>query len=461
MEGDTMDDKETTMTELLAALAAYGARDATGTLPPEAIHHAKRAVIDWFAALYPGTRVEPATRLVKAHARELGVGRSSLPGFGTTAFPALAAWVNGSASHSVEFDDIFRDAIYHPGCPTIAAALAIAEDRGLTGAAFLRAVVVGYEISTRIGVAVQPSHYRFFHTTGTVGTFGGSAAAAALLAPGDEAVMAHALATAATMASGLQQAFRSDSMSKPLHAGHAANAGVLAAQAAAAGVTGAPDVLEGAAGFGAALSEGARWERATEGLGARYNITQATQKNHGCCGHTFAAIDAVLELRNQGLAAEDVQSIRVATYRVALEVAGIPEPRTAAEAKFSMAYVVAHALVHGSVRLNAFALERLADSRVLDLMRRVTLEVDPALDAAFPGQRAARVTVTGADGRRWEHFSPCRKGDPEAPLSDAEINHKFDELAAPVLGSARARALRDRLWRLEEVTLADLRLAEA
>ena len=172
---------------LLAQIAAYGARDATRELPAEMVHHAKRAVIDWFSALYPGTRVSPATNLVAAHARELGVGRSSLPGFATTAFPALAAWINGAASHTVEFDDIFRDGAYHPGCPTIAAALAMAEDRGLSGARFLNAVVIGYEISTRIAVAVQPSHYRFFHTTGTVGSFGAAAAVAALLAPGDAA----------------------------------------------------------------------------------------------------------------------------------------------------------------------------------------------------------------------------------------------------------------------------------
>ncbi|HEX5633189.1 MAG TPA: MmgE/PrpD family protein, partial [Gemmatimonadales bacterium] len=191
---------------LLGEIAAYGARDATGELPAEVVHHAKRAVIDWFAALYPGTRVSPAVNLVRAHAAELGVGRSSLPGFGTTAFPATAAWINGSASHSPEFDDIFREGIYHPGCPVIAAALALAEDRGMSGRNLLAAITVGYEISTRIGAAVQPSHYRFFHTTGTVGVFGGAAAAAALLAPGHVGVMRHALATAGTFAAGLQQA---------------------------------------------------------------------------------------------------------------------------------------------------------------------------------------------------------------------------------------------------------------
>src|SRR4051812_3886285 len=209
------------------------------------MHHAKRAVIDWFAALYPGTRVPPATNLARAHAAELGLGRSSLPGFSTTAFPALAAWINGSASHSVEFDDIFRDAVYHPGCPVIAAALAVAQDRCRSGRELLTAITVGYEISTRIGAAVQPSHYRFFHTTGTVGAFGSAAAAAALLAPGDAGVMGHALATGGTFAAGLQQAFRSDAMTKPLHAGHAASVGVTSAMAAASGVTGASDILEG------------------------------------------------------------------------------------------------------------------------------------------------------------------------------------------------------------------------
>lgn len=447
------------MTTLMQTIAGYGARDTVRELSPEVMHYAKRAVIDWFSALYPGTRVAPAVNLVAAHAGELGVGRSSLPGFGTTAFAELAAWINGSGSHAVEFDDIFRDAVYHPGCPTIAAALAVAEDRGLSGAQFLRAVVVGYEISTRIGVAVQPSHYKFFHTTGTVGSFGGAAAAAALFAPGDAGVMAHALATVGTFASGLQQAFRSDSMTKPLHAGHAASMGVASARAAAHGVTGALDILEGAAGFGAALSDDPHWERAVDGLGERYNVLSITQKNHGCCGHTFAAVDAVLELRRQGLTADSTRELEVATYQAALDVAGNPSPRTAAEAKFSLAYACAHALVYGSVRLDAFSDDRLADPALRALIARVRVRADAELTAAFPGQRAARVGATTTDGRHVAFFAPCRKGDPEAPLSDADIDEKFDELVGPVLGARRAKALREQLWHLEELSIADLKLA--
>jgi 2-methylcitrate dehydratase PrpD len=445
---------------LLRRIAAYGAHDATAELPPEVLHHAKRAVIDWFAALYPGTRVSPAVNLVRAHSAELGLGRSSLPGFGTTAFPATAAWINGSASHSVEFDDIFRDAVYHPGCPVIAAALAVGEDRGVTGRELLAAVTVGYEISTRIGAAVQPSHYRFFHPTGTAGVFGGAAAAAALLAPGNPGVMRHALATAGTFAAGLQQAFRSDSMTKPLHAGHAASMGVTSAMAAASGVTGAPDILEGDAGFGAAMSEGANWDLATEGLGETYNITRITQKNHGCCGHAFAAIDATLALRSRGVKPEDATMVAVASYKAALDVAGIHEPRTAAEAKFSIPYLVAYALIHGSVRMDAFDESRIADPAVRELMRKVYLREDPALTADFPGKRAAHVAITTGDGRRLEHFAPYRKGDPEAPLTDAEIDDKFAELVTPVLGAGRSRELLAKLWMLDTLPVAALELAK-
>jgi 2-methylcitrate dehydratase PrpD len=444
---------------LLESLSAYGARDAVADLPDEVLHYAKRAVLDWLSALYPGTRVSPCRELLAAHAEELGHGRSSLPGNGVTAFPATAAWINGSASHAVEFDDIFRDAVYHPGCPVVAAALALAEHQRATGRQLLNAVVVGYEISTRIGAAMQPSHYRYFHTTGTVGSLGAAAAAAALAAPGRSGPMGHAIATAATMAAGLQQAFRSDAMSKALHAGHAAAVGVRAGQGAAHGVTGVPDILEGSVGFGAALAQNPRWDTVLDGLGERYNITRMTQKNHGCCGHTFAAIDAALAMRDGGLRPERIRAIEVATYRAALDVAGNPDPATAFEAKFSLPYVVAHALRHGSVRLAAFLPQALDDADTRALMRKVSVAEDPELTRGFPSMRAARVAIVTDDGARHEHFAPYRKGDPEAPLSDAELNDKFDELAGPVLGMDRARQLRATVWELESRDVRDLALA--
>ncbi len=446
---------------LLEQFSNWCAAESLRELAPTVRHHARRALIDWASALYPGTIVAPATALVAAHRGELGSGHSSLPGQGTTAFPALAAWINGSTSHTVEMDDIFRDAIYHPGCPTIAAALAVAEDLGASVDELLRAIVIGYEVSTRIGAAIQPAHYRFFHTTGTVGVFGAAAAATALLAPGKADVAMHAMATAATFASGLQQAFRSDAMTKALHAGHAAQVGVQAAMAATHGVTGVHDIMEGPVGFGAALAENPSWTGVTSGLGVGYNIGNMTMKAHACCGHTFAAIDAAVALRqSDAFNSEHIRAIEIDTYQVALDVTGNTDPTTSFEGKFSLPYVVCHAILRGSVRLDAFSADRLRDPAIRTLMKSVRLSADPAMTKHFPTQRAARMRVVMADGSAIEHHARYRKGDPEAPLTDAELNAKFGELVTPVLGAERASELLGKLWRLASEPVRDLQLAD-
>jgi 2-methylcitrate dehydratase PrpD len=340
-------------------------------------------------------------------------------------------------------DDIFRDGIYHPGAPTIAAAFSLTESKDL-----LRAVVVGYEISTRIGAAMGRAHYKYWHNTGTIGCFGAAAAAAEALAL-DASRFAHALATVATFSAGLQQAFRMDSMSKPLHAGHAAEAGVLAALAAREGVTGSLDVMEGEAGYGRAMGAGPDWDKALATLGEDFHITRMTFKNHACCGHTFAAIDGALALKNRmQVKPAEIEDLEVATYRAGLEVAHYENPTTPAEARFSLKYVVATGLTHGSVRLAAFDQERIEDPATRALMKRIRVSLDPELDAAFPAQRAARVAIQ-AGGRRAEHLQPTRIGDPDAPLSDAQLEDKYLELAAPVIGPERAKEELARLWALE------------
>src|SRR3954471_640650 len=215
---------------LIHELADYAVREHTSKLPANVIHHAKRAVIDWYAALLPGSIVTPATVLEQALAEDLDRGNARLA-TGRRATLRTAALINGAASHSVEFDDIYRDAGYHPGSPVISAALAAAQSTGASGERFLRGVVVGYEVSTRIGEAVMPSHYRFWHTTGTVGCYGAAAAVATILGCTRGQFM-HALATVGTFASGLKQAFLSQAMTKPLHGGHAADVGAMAAMAA-------------------------------------------------------------------------------------------------------------------------------------------------------------------------------------------------------------------------------------
>jgi 2-methylcitrate dehydratase PrpD len=241
-----------------------------------------------------------------------------------------------------------------------------------------------------------------------------------------------------------------DSMSKPLHAGRAAEAGVTAATAAREGVIGSLNIIEG---FGRAMGDDPDWESAFATLGREFNITRMTFKNHACCGHTFAAIDGALALKRKlQLAPSDIERVFVGTYRAGVEVAHYEAPRTAAEGRFSLKYVVASALTHGSVRLAAFEPTRLQDAETRALMQKISVAIDPALDAAFPAKRAARVAIETRDGRREEHLQPTRVGDPDAPLSDRALEDKYLELAAPVLGEARARNLLERLWRLEAET---------
>jgi 2-methylcitrate dehydratase PrpD len=423
--------------------ASWAVDARSDALPPQVLHHARRAVIDWHAALYPGAVVPPATLLEKALAEELDRGAARLA-LGRKATPRVAALINAAAAHTAEVDDIFRDGIYHPGAPTIAAAHALAADRK----GFLRAVVVGYEISTRIGAAMGRAHYRYWHNTGTIGCFGAAAAAAEALGL-DTRGFSHALATAATFSAGLQQAFRMDSMSKPLHAGHAAEAGLTAALAAREGVTGSLDVMEGEAGYGRAMGDNPDWARALATLGSDFHITRMTFKNHACCGHTFAAIDGALALQKKmAVKASEIDAVEVATYRAGLEVAHYENPSSPAEGRFSLKYVVATGLTHGSVRLAAFEPQRLQDPATRALMKKIEARLDPQLDAAFPAQRAARVAIR-ARGRREEHLQPTRIGDPDAPLSDAQLEEKYLELAVPVIGERKAREELKRLWQLE------------
>ena len=437
--------------KLTEVFAEFAAGFMQRPFAPDVAHHAKRAVIDWYASVLAGSIIAPAKLLEKAYAEDLDRGAAKLVS-GRSATPRTAALINGAAAHAEEVDDIYREAIYHPGAPTIAAALACAQEAGASGEAFLKGVTVGYEVSTRIGAALGRAHYKYWHNTGTVGTFGAAAAAASIYGL-DETRFAHALGTCGTFAAGLQQAFRADSMSKPLHAGRAAEAGVAAAQMARAGVTGALDIIDGEAGLGRAMGDGPDWGKAVATLGRTFNIKQITFKNHACCGHTFAAIDGALEVQRMlGVRSGDIGRVRVATYAPALEVAGNDRPVTSAEARFSLKYVVATALVHGSTRLKAFSPERLACRETRDVMTRIDLVVDPQIDATFPRRRAARVAIEARDGRQAEHFQPDRKGDPELPLTDRDLDEKFAELAEPVIGRAKSDQLLARIKRLEQET---------
>ena len=418
-------------------------------LPDLIAHDCTRALIDWVAAVLAGGEDRAAVAIRMATEAIAGPGSAAIIGSTRLVDARTAALVNATAAHAAEVDDVYRDGIYHPGAPTIAAALAVGQSNGVDGSALLRSIAIGYEVSCRIAAAVQPAHYRYWHTTGTIGTLGAAVAAASILGL-DAGGIANALALATTFAAGLQQSFRSEAMAKPMHAGHAADAGVIAALGAANGLTGALDVLEGAAGFGAAMSEAVDWKRVVAPWDLPWAVMEITVKNHTACGHTFAPIDAMLALRNKfDLKAGDIAHVLVETAAIPIEVAGNPNPRTPFEAKFSIPYCIAAAMEFGSVRLAAFSQAALNDPVLRELADRTELKVGAAFNSVFPNQRAARVTIKLNNGESIREEAWTRRGDPDDPLSDEELSAKFIELAKPTLEADAPRIL-ESLWHLRQ-----------
>jgi len=408
---------------------------------PHTMHSARRALLDWHGALIAGSDTDAAVRLRSAYVEELGVGECSIVGSDQKAFSRAAAFINGTISHIAEFDDIFRDGAFHPACPTIAAVFALAEQRNDSMDDLLAAIIIGYEVSTRISKVIQPSHYQFFHTTGTVGVFGAAAACSHLLNL-NGAQACDALATAGTFASGLQQAFRSDSMTKPMHPGHAAEVGLNAALVAQAGMSGTPDLLEGDAGFGAALCDGPRWHELFDNLGSTWNIDQMTFKNHGCCGHNFPAIDAVANLlAKHAIDVAQIKEIRVGAYRATNEVCRYVHPTTPFEAKFSLTYTVAARIILGRVREKAFLPDALSNPEIYALEDKIKLSIDSECADKFPVHRSAKVHIEMQDGGVYVHHQLTRHGDPDEPLTDQELQDKFNELTEPRIGLEQAQIL--------------------
>ncbi|WP_425101931.1 MmgE/PrpD family protein [Tropicibacter sp. S64] len=432
----------TTAIERLADLAA-GWQDATlGDDVRDAVHC---ATLDWFATTLPGTLQTPATLLAAGGlARDGGAwcytGERRVD-------PRSAAFINGAASHTVEFDDIFRDGGYHPGSPTFAAALAVAQDIGASREAFDRAVIGGYEVGCRIAMALQPSHYANWHITGTVGTFGAATAAAMLLGC-DRDGIAHAIAIAASFAGGVQQNLQGESMVKAMHPGHAADAGILAAYAATAGATGSWDSLDGPKGYAAATSDSTgNWVAAFDGAGDWTPITRMTVKIHGCCGHIFPSLDALQTLRGEhGFGAGDIEAIRIEGYGPTKDICDRPDPKVAQEARFSAQYCLSAQMVLGGVRLAAFTPEALSNPDIRAVMPRITVERAEDLAAEYPRKRMARLHVALKDGRSWMQFQPSRRGDPDNPISRADLEAKYRELVAPVLAAPDLERLRKTIF---------------
>lgn len=423
-------------TGVVEALAGQAVAHRARMAEPDVQGWARRAFVDWLGVALGGSTGLPARALLAGLVPAAGPSR--VIGSTERVAPSVAAMVNGAAAHTQELDDIYAPGLYHPGAPTVAAALAVADRVDTSVGRLLRAIAVGYEIGCRVAADLGPAHYAHWHTTGTAGALG-AAAAVADLHDADLPTFANALSLAATMCGGLQQTFRSDAAGKPLHAGAAAQAGVAAAAAAVGALTGALDVLEGPAGLAVATGTDTQWQSSLAVWDEQPAVARITVKPYQCCGHAFAPIDAALSLRDRVRGAA-VDEILVETYSAAVAVAGIAEPVSLAERRFSIAHLVSAALTHDPAQPFDPGVE--PDAELRTLTRRVRLVVDREFDERFPSRRGARVTVS-VNGDRYSADVPDRSGSPEKPLDDEQLAAKF--VTASGLGAAPAAELLARL----------------
>ncbi len=399
-------------------------------LPAATLGTAQYYVLDWLGSALAGTATRPGKMLLD-YAGAQPQGACQIVGLGQYRSADTAAFVNGALSHIVEMDDLDRDSVVHPGTVVIPAALAVAERLNAPSHDFLAAVVAGYEVAIRVGTAVGKQHYFYFHNTATCGVFGAAAAAGWLLGLNAQQ-MVWALGNAGTQAAGLWQ-FNSDGdMSKHLHAGHAASAGVRAADLAGRGFSGARLILEGERGFFAAAAPDADPAKVTADLNFDapiFKIGGVSIKPHASCRHTHPAVDAALALREQ-INGRTITHVQIDTYQAALDLCDNPTPQTPYVAKFSLHYCVSAALAWGHAGLTAFDQEALRETAVRKLLSIIQVNHDIEFERLYPQQWPARVTLTLEDGTRLSKIVRHPKGDPENPLTADELETKFRQLAA-------------------------------
>ncbi|HEX3644123.1 MAG TPA: MmgE/PrpD family protein [Vicinamibacterales bacterium] len=413
---------------MIAAAPPAGARAA-----------AARALLDTVGVTLAGA-AEPAARIVQRVVAQDGAGPCRVLGTALRSSAAQAALANGTAAHALDYDDMCFVSLAHPSAPLVAAALAAAEVAGAPGRALLDAYIVGFEIEGRLGRVMNPRHYqRGWHCTSTLGTIGAAAAASRLLAL-DAVAANHALAIAASEASGLKENF--GTMVKPLHAGLAARNGVVAAQLAQAGMTASGAAIDGPQGFLVAFdSEQPSLEAVTADLGTRWEIvdTGITVKLYPSCAGTHPALDAMLDLkRRERFSAGDVEAIEVGVDPIVPTILLYDRPGSGLEGKFSMPFCAAAAIVRGGVGIETFDGAALNDPAIRSLQSRVTMRVDATLDAAAAALTQARVTVRLRDGRVLTADADGARGYPERPASDEQLAAKFTACATQTLSAAQA-----------------------
>ncbi len=412
-----------------ARLADFLASVRPPDLQPAVIHRTTELFLDWIGCCIAGSRSAPVLAIAR-FARSMGEGgRVDVIPEGRKGTAYQAAFANAASSHMVEQDDLHNASVVHPATVVFPAALAAAQELGSSGLDLLTASVVGYEAATRVGAYLGPSHYRYFHTTGTAGTLGAAAAVAHLLGA-DAKEMSNALGNAGTTAAGLWQFLRDSADSKPLHAAHAAATGLAAAFLAHEHLEGAARILEGERGLGRAMSERVYPQALVNGLGQEWAVMHTSLKVHASCRHTHPAADALMTaLTNAGVEARDIERVEVGVYQAAQDVLeAAPVPTNTHQAKFSMGFVLALIAHRRRAGVLDFDPDSIRDPQLLDFASRVSMRVDPDIESLYPHQWASEIKVFLHDGNTLSTMVESPRGDPDQWLSPGEIDDKFRSL---------------------------------
>ena len=421
--------------DLTARLSRFVAETRLDAVPAEVVTRAKHSMLDGFGLAVAGARTEAAAIAedeIRSYRCENGA--STVLGGGTKLPARFAAFLNGLAIHADDFDDtqlaVLPDRVYglltHPTAPVLPAVLALAEERQRSGAETLLAYMVGVEAECAIAESIDPRHYEAgFHSTGTAGAIGAAAGAARLLGMGAEAT-ATALGLGASQASGLRESF--GTMTKPFHAGHAAESGVLAASLVARGFTAARNILEAGRGFFSAAGGGYDPSKLTDHLGDPWTLLSpgVSIKPYPSGSLTHPAMTAFLELmKAHQLRSKDVEEVRVGTNRHMPNALIHHRPDDHLAAKFSMEFCIAILLLRGRAGLAEFNDGVVRDPEVRAAIERVRFEVDPEADAAGYNNMTSIIRVRLRDGRVVEGRAAFAKGSPANPMTEAELLEKF------------------------------------
>jgi 2-methylcitrate dehydratase PrpD len=434
-------------------------------LPDEAVDWAKMAILDTVGVTLAGAG-EPCAQIVeRVLAASTGNGECLIFGSDHRAAPLDAALINGTAAHALDFDDVSNSLGGHPSAPILPALFALGETLGcpqhpIDGRAFIAAYVAGFETETRIARGVHFHHYeKGWHPTATLGVFGATAACCHLMGL-DRARTAQALAIAASLASGIKANF--GTMTKPLHVGHTARGGLFAAQLAREGFTANPEALEHKQGFLMVFNGAGNFDAAAilKDWGRPYDIVRPglAVKQHPCCGSTHPAIDAMLLLRAENSIGHDIVPEKVVridswTHPRRLAHTDRPDPQSGLDAKFSVQYCLARALLGGRIVLEDFEGEAFRDDAARALMRRIHAAPHPEMDSASSEHLGAEVRITFDDGRTIARRVGSALGrGPDDPLPPQALTGKFANCAARALPPTQVARLQQILLELDQAS---------